>query len=62
MWQASSPQRKNKSKVQPKVARGYCCFVDRAMWDIMEAKVSGLVTSMNEIKELLLMKGGLGSN
>ncbi len=32
------------------------------MWDNMEAKVSGLVTSMDEIKELLLMKGDLGSN
>jgi hypothetical protein len=29
----------------------------------MEAKVKGLITSMNEIKELLLMtKGGLGGS
>jgi hypothetical protein len=32
------------------------------MWDNMEAKVSGLATSMNEIKELLFMKGNLGYN
>jgi hypothetical protein len=32
------------------------------MWDNMEAKVSRLATSMNEIKELLFMKGSLGSN
>jgi hypothetical protein len=32
------------------------------MWDTMEAKVSGLATSMNEIKELLFMKGGLRFN
>jgi hypothetical protein len=32
------------------------------MWDNMEAKVSGLATRMNEIKELLPMKGSLNSN
>jgi hypothetical protein len=32
------------------------------MWDSMEKKVSRLATSMNEIKELLLMKGNLGYN
>ncbi len=49
---------KTNLKVHPKVAKGQCC----AMWDNMEAKVSGLVTSMNEIKELLFMKGNLGYN
>jgi hypothetical protein len=33
------------------------------MWDNMEAKVNGLVASMNDIKELLLMiKGGLDAS
>jgi hypothetical protein len=62
MWETFSPQRKNKSKVHPKAARGQCCFVDYAMWDNMEAKVSKLATSMNEMKELLFMNIGLGSN
>jgi hypothetical protein len=32
------------------------------MWDNMEVKVTGLPTSMNEVKELLLMtKGGFGA-
>jgi hypothetical protein len=50
------------SKVQPKATTGQCCVVDCAMWDKMEAKVLGLVTRMNEMKELLFMNIGLGSN
>lgn len=37
--------------------------MDHVIWDNMEAKVKGLIMSMNEIKELLLMtKGGLGGS
>ncbi len=48
--------------MHPKAARGQCCFVDNAMWDNMEAKVSRLATIMNEIKELLFMNGDLVFN
>lgn len=49
--------------VQTKTNKHQCCVVDCAMWDNMEVKVKGLVASMNDIKELLLMiKGGLDAS